>query len=91
MTTAIPVPSQAQKTQTTDTPAVTPQAEPYPVRLAGRLLLQFEEDLSSGDNQRARLVNTALLELQRMMTSAHSRQLDLQIERAWRRAVGCCF
>ncbi len=83
MTTAISAPRQAAQAHH--------QPTSKPMRLAGRLLAQFEEDLSKGNNERARLVNTALLELQSLMTPQQARMVERQIGLAWRHAVGCCF
>jgi len=57
----------------------------------GRLLMQFEEDLRSGDNLRAQLVNTALMELRKLLPPDQARLIDRGIEDAWRRACGWQF
>ncbi len=62
-----------------------------PAHLAGRLLRQFEADLSKGDNERARLVNTALMELQKLMEPQLALSVNREIELAWRRATGWSF
>jgi len=69
------------------------QVRPYkaPMQLAGRLLAQFEEDLKEGDSKRARLVNDALLELQKLMSPHEARLIERGIADAWRRACGWDF
>ena len=62
-----------------------------PLGLAGRLLVQFEEDLRAGDNHRAQQVNVALLELQQLMTPAQVHIIEQGIADAWRRACGWDF
>jgi len=62
-----------------------------PMQLAGRLLAQFEEDLKEGDSKRARLVNDALLELQKLMSPHEARLIEREIADAWRRACGWSF
>jgi hypothetical protein len=66
-----------------------PHANPF--QLAGRLLAQFEQDLKNGDNQRAHLVNKAILEVQELVTSQQAKMINRQIEQSWRRAVGFSF
>jgi len=68
-------------------------AKPHkaPMQLAGRLLAQLEEDLKSGDQKRASLVNSALLELTRLMSADEVRLVERGIADAWRRACGWDF
>jgi len=68
-------------------------AKPHkaPMQLAGRLLSQLEEDLKSGDQKRASLVNSALLELTRLMSAEQVRMVERGIADAWRRACGWDF
>ena len=68
-------------------------ARPYkaPMQLTGRLLAQFEEDLKEGNSKRARLVNDALLELQKLMSPEQARLVEREIADAWRRACGWDF
>ena len=70
-----------------------PQPTPHkaPLALAGRLLIQFEDDLRAGDNQRAQQVNKALLELQKLMTPAQGHIIEQGIADAWRRSCGWDF
>jgi len=62
-----------------------------PMQLAGRLLSQLEEDLKTGDQKRASLVNSALLELTRLMSAEQVRLVERGIADAWRRACGWDF
>ena len=74
-------------------PSTSAPSEPHkaPLQLAGRLLAQFEDDLRAGDNLRARLVNTALLELQELLSPEQAFLIEQGISDAWRRACGWDF
>ena len=86
----------------TNAPALSSQAVPFqkpdftkppsdPMGLAGRLLAQFEEDLAHGDNQRAHLVNTAIMELIHFLEPRQVELVERQIEKVLWRVWGCCF
>ncbi len=89
MTTAIL--GSCQPARITDTTASKPKPHTQPLELARRLLIQLEQDLRTGDQLRARLVNSALLELQTLLPAHEARLIDRGIDDAWRRACGWSF